>query len=80
MLLGTAYTKTGRPDEAVAAFERAAKAQKGDTAPLVSAAECLLLHGRAEEALKYLDRALKVEAAVLPAGPPKAGRPPADRG
>lgn len=59
-LLGTLYAKLKNVDEAVASFEKAAKVQKGNVDAVVAAGDCLLVNGRAEEALKYLDRALKM--------------------
>ncbi len=59
-LLGTLYAKLKLVDEAVAAFEKSLKAQKGNVDALVAAGDCLLVNGRAEASLKYLDRALKL--------------------
>ena len=58
--LGTIYTKLGRCDDAVQAFARATAGDPGDSASLVSAAEVLMVHGRAEEALGHIERALRL--------------------
>jgi tetratricopeptide (TPR) repeat protein len=60
-LLGTAYTHLGRPDDAVRAFNEAARLDPKDYGSFVAAGECLLVHGRAEEALAQLDRALRLK-------------------
>lgn len=60
-LMGTAYTHLGRVDEAVRAFDQATKLDAADFGSQVAAGECLLVHGRAEEALAHLDRALKAK-------------------
>ena len=57
-LLGRVYVHLRRVDDAVQAFARAAKLDPTDLTPLVDAAECLLVDGRGEEAIAYLDRAL----------------------
>jgi len=59
-LLGTLYTRLKQVDDAVAAFEKSARAQKGNVDAIVAAGDCLLVNGRAEESLRYLDRALKM--------------------
>jgi tetratricopeptide (TPR) repeat protein len=61
-LIGTVYTRMGRVDDAVRAFNQAAKLDPSDYGSLVAAGECLLVHGRAAEALAHLDRALKMKA------------------
>jgi Flp pilus assembly protein TadD len=61
-LLGTVYTRMARVDEAVRAFNRATKLDPSDYGSFVAAGECLLVHGRAEEALAQLDKALKLKA------------------
>jgi tetratricopeptide (TPR) repeat protein len=59
-LIGTVHTRLGRVDEAVRAFNQATKLDPSDYGSLVAAGECLLVHGRAEEALGQLDKALKI--------------------
>lgn len=61
-LLGTVYTHMGRVDEAVRAFVEATRLDPSDYGSFVAAGECLLVHGRAEEALPQLDKALRVKA------------------
>lgn len=60
-LLGTVYTRMGRIDEAVRAFTQAARLDPSDHGSFVAAAECLLVHERAEEALPYLEHALRIK-------------------
>ena len=59
-LMGTALTHMGRVDEAVRAFTQATKLDPKDYGSFVAAGECLLVHGRPEESLSMLDKALKV--------------------
>jgi tetratricopeptide (TPR) repeat protein len=59
-LLGTVHTHLGRPDDAVRAFNQATRLAPSDYGSFVAAGECLLVHGRAEEAMAQLDRALKI--------------------
>jgi pentatricopeptide repeat protein len=60
--LGTIYSKLGRCDEAVEAFRRATESDPRDSASVVAAGECLLVHGRAEAALGWLEKALELNA------------------
>jgi Flp pilus assembly protein TadD len=59
-LIGTVYARIGRADDAVRAFSQAARLDPSDYGSFVAAGECLLVHGRAEEALVQLDKALKI--------------------
>jgi tetratricopeptide (TPR) repeat protein len=60
--LGAMYARLGRCDEAVAAFDKAVEIDPGEVASVVAAAECLLVHGRAEPALERLEKVLKLNA------------------
>jgi tetratricopeptide (TPR) repeat protein len=59
-LVGTVYTHMGRADEAVRAFTEATRLDPSDYGSLVAAGEVLLVNGRAQEALPFLDKALKI--------------------
>jgi pentatricopeptide repeat protein len=56
--VGTIHTKLGNCDAAVAAFARATEIDPSLAASFVAAAECLMLHGRAGDALGPIERAL----------------------
>lgn len=60
-LMGTVYTRLGRVEDAVRAFNQATRLDPSDYGSFVAAGECLLVHGRAEEALAQLDRALRIK-------------------
>jgi Tfp pilus assembly protein PilF len=60
--IGTLHAKLGRCDAAVQAFERAARIEPGDLETFVSWGECLMVHGRAADALGPIDRALLLKA------------------
>jgi pentatricopeptide repeat protein len=57
---GVIHTKRGDCDAAVAAFARATEIDPSDSASFVAAAECLMLHRRAEAALGPIERALAI--------------------
>ena len=59
--LGSLYAKRGRHEDAVASFRRAVSADPKDGVSIDAAAECLLLLGRAGEALPLLERALALD-------------------
>lgn len=61
-LVGTVYTHMGRADDAVRAFTAATRLDPSDYGSLVAAGEVLLVNGRAQDALDFLDQALKVKA------------------
>lgn len=60
--LGTIYSKLGNRAEAVRAFNQATETDPTDVASFVAAGECLLVDGRAEEAMGELDKALRLNA------------------
>ena len=60
-LLGTVHTHLGRVDDAVRAFNQATQLDPADYGSFVAAGECLLVHGRAAEALAQIDKALRIK-------------------
>lgn len=60
-LIGTVHARLGRVDDAVRAFNQATRLDPSDYGSFVAAGECLLVHGRAEQALAQLDQALKIK-------------------
>jgi tetratricopeptide (TPR) repeat protein len=57
-MMGRVHAKKGAHNAAVHAFDRAAQLDTRDLESVVSAGECLMLQGRAADALQRLDRAL----------------------
>jgi tetratricopeptide (TPR) repeat protein len=62
-LLGSAYAKLGRCDDAVRAFARATELDSRDSVSFVAAGECLMVARRAAEALPLLERGLAIDPA-----------------
>ena len=64
--LGMILAETGRPDEAIEAYENAVKNDPGNAASATNLADLLLGRGRGEEAIAILRRALEARPAHGP--------------